>query len=614
MVLAVLTTALAGGGWLDVPFVRQEKNGCGSASIWMIMRYWSHPRTPPVQDIQRKLYSAEGKGIYARDMERFFRDNRFRTFAFKGGWADLAEHTSRGRPLIVCLERNARGVPLHYVVVAGVDTDQDVIWINDPAERKLLPVRRADFERVWNGTGNWTLLALPEQDWAKSNVPLDSEPAIIDPSELELATDAFRAKDFPEVERHLHSALRANPADSFTNEFLATTYFLHGNLQAALKYWNRAAKPKVRDIRVDPPLHTDPVLLDHLFTFSRANVLSQRDLRETSRILDETRIFSRYEFDLTPSGAGDDFDLILRANERNGPKLLSWLGGLPYQTVYPQWWNARGKAINVESVIRWQPDTRRVFASMAGPFPARPRLGYSFQVNLRDENWRRENLFKLRRAEVAADFRAILNDRWRWANGFSAVRRSFTNALADGTSVSYKSSLERVVLSVPEKRLSVDSAVKTQLGKMFSQPAQRFFKIEAEVAASAGFGRLRLRSGRSVGELPFDELFILGLDRDGDHRLRAHPVTAGGRKGAGPMGKAYALLNYDAQKSLYDRALVGIQAGPFLDVARVSSDSRWLVDAGIQVRVSLMKALSVTVSVGKDLRNGRTAVFVDREP
>src|ERR1700733_7458123 len=28
------------GVWLDVPFVKQDKNACGAASIAMVMRYW----------------------------------------------------------------------------------------------------------------------------------------------------------------------------------------------------------------------------------------------------------------------------------------------------------------------------------------------------------------------------------------------------------------------------------------------------------------------------------------------------------------------------------------------------------------------------------------------
>jgi hypothetical protein len=28
------------GVWLDVPFVRREKDGCGAASVAMVMQYW----------------------------------------------------------------------------------------------------------------------------------------------------------------------------------------------------------------------------------------------------------------------------------------------------------------------------------------------------------------------------------------------------------------------------------------------------------------------------------------------------------------------------------------------------------------------------------------------
>ena len=28
------------GVWLDVPFVKQDKNACGAASIAMVMQYW----------------------------------------------------------------------------------------------------------------------------------------------------------------------------------------------------------------------------------------------------------------------------------------------------------------------------------------------------------------------------------------------------------------------------------------------------------------------------------------------------------------------------------------------------------------------------------------------
>ena len=33
------------GVWLDVPFIKQEKDGCGAASISMVMQYWNRDKS-----------------------------------------------------------------------------------------------------------------------------------------------------------------------------------------------------------------------------------------------------------------------------------------------------------------------------------------------------------------------------------------------------------------------------------------------------------------------------------------------------------------------------------------------------------------------------------------
>ena len=165
-VLAAAATAPA--IWLDVPFVKQEKNGCGAASIAMVMQYWhakqgqaADERANPEQ-IQRALYSADARGIYASQVAHYFQQNGFQTFAFLGTWADLKEHLEKGRPLMVALKPGSAS--LHYVVVAGLDSDQGLVLMNDPAQRKLLRQDRASFEREWTAAGNWTLLALPRAE------------------------------------------------------------------------------------------------------------------------------------------------------------------------------------------------------------------------------------------------------------------------------------------------------------------------------------------------------------------------------------------------------------------------------------------------------------------
>ena len=71
----VLCAADPSGIWLDIPFVKQEKDGCGAASIAMVMQYWqlqqrrSGNPTAEAAQIQRALHSDTAHGIYASDME-----------------------------------------------------------------------------------------------------------------------------------------------------------------------------------------------------------------------------------------------------------------------------------------------------------------------------------------------------------------------------------------------------------------------------------------------------------------------------------------------------------------------------------------------------------------
>jgi len=160
--------AATSGIWLDVPFIKQEKEGCGAASLAMVMQYWRKQQAKPLDasadalQIQRILHSGKDHGIRAADMEAYLQNHGFQTFAFAGEWNDLAQHLGKGRPLIVALKPAALETALHYVVVVGVDPGQDVVFLNDAAQRKLLKQEHASFEKQWSAVGRWTLLALPK--------------------------------------------------------------------------------------------------------------------------------------------------------------------------------------------------------------------------------------------------------------------------------------------------------------------------------------------------------------------------------------------------------------------------------------------------------------------
>lgn len=167
MALCVVAAASDSGLWLDVPYVHQEKDGCGSASLAMVLQYWKGKNflvTANRMDaaaIQRELYAKKARGIYASEMAKYLRDSGFEVFAFRGEWRDLRAQVAKGRPLIAGMK--AKGAPAHYVVVVGVDPEDAAVLVNDPERGKLIRIERREFESAWQGTESWTLLAVPRQ-------------------------------------------------------------------------------------------------------------------------------------------------------------------------------------------------------------------------------------------------------------------------------------------------------------------------------------------------------------------------------------------------------------------------------------------------------------------
>ncbi len=152
--------------WIDVPFVPQPKDGCGAASLAMVMQYWAAHQGPAASDaaqvkiIQDALYSRHEHGIPASSMSAYLQQHGYRAFAVNGTWKDLEQQIAQGRPLIVALRPDGQK-ELHYVVIDGIDSSHGLVIMNDPAQRKLLQQERAEFERQWSATQHWLLLAVP---------------------------------------------------------------------------------------------------------------------------------------------------------------------------------------------------------------------------------------------------------------------------------------------------------------------------------------------------------------------------------------------------------------------------------------------------------------------
>ena len=124
-----------------------------------------------------------------------------------------------------------------------------------------------------------------------------------------------------------------------------------------------------------------------------------------------------------------------------------------------------------------------------------------------------------------------------------------------------------------------------------------------------------VRAGKTFGQVPFDELFLLGLECDNDLLLRGHVGTRDGRKGSAPMGRNYFLANGELDKNVYRNGLFGVKLGPFLDTGRITDvllglgTRTWLWDTGLQAKVQAL-GVGIIFSYGKDLRSGTNALYV----
>lgn len=154
----LLALTLLAAAPLEVPHIQQMKNGCGAASVAMLIGYWKPTAPPTHQSIYDKLIDAEHKGIRLADMKSYLEEQGFRAFTLRATTKDLEPHLSKGRPLIVPLRSGPRA-RAHFIVLTAVDAQQ--VTFNDPTKKSPQRWPLAKFEKQWTQAENWLLLATP---------------------------------------------------------------------------------------------------------------------------------------------------------------------------------------------------------------------------------------------------------------------------------------------------------------------------------------------------------------------------------------------------------------------------------------------------------------------
>lgn len=467
---------------------------------------------------------------------------------------------------------------------------------------------------------------------------------------VELAGVAYKQKNFRTAKNNLRRALFLNPKDAYSREFLATIYFLEGNLEAVLKYWNPEDKPRLRSVAFAPSLQLNESLRNRALAFNPPQILTDDALLTTEARLGALEIFSSRRIELTPAEA-ENYDLTLHLAERNGwgdsnlEGAIALLSGLPYATVYPEIYNLGHRAINFTALSRWDSEKRRVSLRLSMPLYGNPALRLRVFADARNENWNLSQTFlgagapltdlNIRRAVAGAEVRSVTNGRWSWTAGTEIANRNFRNLspvtssaaegvfFTAGTSLSGWLGLERSLLRLPERRFTVGASAEARAGREFAKDLGPFATMRSALHAhwfprSKGDDyemNAQVRAGALAGKATLDELFQLGVERDNDLWLRGHAGTMDGRKGAAPLGRRYFLVNWEMDKNVYQNGFFTVKVGPFLDNGAIADSSgvfgspRWLWDSGVQCKVKILGGVTVVFSYGRDLHGGKGVFY-----
>jgi tetratricopeptide (TPR) repeat protein len=464
---------------------------------------------------------------------------------------------------------------------------------------------------------------------------------------IEIAGVAFKQKRYSQAAGWMRRALRMDPHDSYGNDFLATVYFIEGNLEAALKYWNRIGRPQIEKVSTPTELKIRPALLDRSLLFSPASLLGLENLLTSEKRVSGLGVFAEYNFELAAENDGK-FDVNFHAEERNGFGSNPWLAllsvfrGVFYETLYPEYFNLGGNAVNISSLLRWDPQKRRLAVSYSSPVEENPKYRYEVGLDLRNENWSIVPSFtgpapllgalNLRTEALSGEISSLHSGRWDWSVGGTVSDRQYRNlflgsalappVLLTGYELKQTTRLNYEVLRIPERRFQTTSSLREETAGIWSHPSRTFEKLQGSLAAH-WLPRMtgddyaieeQIRAGKTFGQIPFDELFILGLERDNDLWMRAHIGTRDGRKGSAPLGRNYFLSNWDLAKNVYSNGLFRVKLSPFLDTGKITDalpglgSKKWLWDTGMQANFTLL-GVGFTFTYGKDLRSGNNAFY-----
>jgi hypothetical protein len=611
----------------------------------MVMRFWG--ASGVYAETFADLVIPEEGGIRGADLLDALRDRGWDARSFRGDPAFVQRHLNEGRPVVALIED--RPGTFHYVVIVGWTAGR--VIAHDPARAPFRVLDETSFVSAWSESNFWTMLALPGERPAATpdSPPAGAEPvrvthrgpcdAMVDEG-VRLAVGGDRAAGrqlfeaavaacpqssapwrelaglhvlddaWADAARDARRAIERDRRDQHAWRILATSLFLEGDAEGALRAWNALDEPVIDLVNLRGLDRTRYAAALGATGLAPQAVLTPEALMRARRRLAELPSvqFSRLTFRPVDGGrAVIDAAIVERPV---APTTIPGLAAIGVGMLAD-----RELAIDVASpsgggeawrgAWRWWANRPALSLAFSAPSP----LGGVAHLR----GFAEEETFAAGDGERAVERRAggmfSLSDwtsrgtRWEVGAGFE---RWHEDARTFVVSTSILQRLDRDRLDVQLRSSGRAGSVRTYTlaldGRWRSALVHEGHVLLARggVAAAGRAAPRALWPGAGTGQAR-------------DPLLRAHPLLDDGVIGSGAFGRGLIHGGVEwRQWHTAGRRLLRIGPAAFVDAARAARtsapfDGRVQVDAGLGLRVAVPGAGVARIDVARGVRDGAVA-------
>ena len=461
----------------------------------------------------------------------------------------------------------------------------------------------------------------------------------------ELANLFIENNDVDAAKKELRNTLTVEPDNGFASDQLATIDMSEGDVQSALRTWNKSGRPFISDILHNYYLTFGSWVVRRAVAFHPSGTLRYSEWKTTEARLFETENFANVGLEIEPTRIPDQYNAVVRTTRKTntlGDLAFNLVKGAPWETSYVNVWDIANSGVNFNADYRWQTNRRRLDGQFKLPLPVAGLLSLELGSGWRSERWnvsnnvlpqyQQQSLFDYGNTAFRIQTTQIPNYRVEISGGFAYLNRNTKGSLPH-----LYDSLNTGLFSVATNLLLVDGNKHDSRLRLEAFAARRSIVGENQFAGGTAQINTRytlskdtrtyfdwsLKGGTARGGLPIDNYFLLGVDTQPTNLLRGHRTTKDGKYGNGPMGTDFVLLNTDVERKLatvpffnnFNIPYVNVKWELFFDSAKtwdrnhIFKTSKLLLDTGGAIRLET-PTHSLNLGYGRSLREANNVFFL----